>query len=642
MANLMRKVAKSRKSLISGGGFLFVLGFFLVALSVFLWKTQESRNLSQVYAQTESASRSYSRETEIRFNNIYNALNRLSNRGTPKEGTDADEWGKDAAFYIDSFMGIKSIAWVDKNLIIRRIEPLENNQTYINQKANEAFLDPSDVFLWVPLYKGTELGGFILGTIHLHTFISPVISDIKNIYMLQLSNEGKTVYISDNWKQPKDGYVVYQTITLQNTAVLNLTFAPTNKYLNSEIVNAQKTLWVSLLFSFITVLAVYFAQNYNALSKLNESRYRELLEDVQLVAVLLDTSGRITFCNDYLLTLIGWKREEVLGQDWFEHFVPSDREQIQKEFLAALPKGTIPAQTESLIITRTGEQRWVMFNNTLLRDTRGMVVGTASLGEDITERKQLEQALKEINLHLEDQVEDRTRELRDAQEQLVRQERLAMLGQVAGSIGHELRNPLGVISNVVYLLKLSQPDADSKHMEYLDIIENETRTSVKIITDLLDFARIKSINRESASILPLVHQTLDRYPAPPSVDVALDIASDVQPVFADPQHVIQVLGNLVTNAFQAMPDGGKLTICAAAEGEMIKIAVRDTGVGIPYENISKLFEPLFTTKFKGIGLGLAVSKKLIEANGGRIEAASEPGYGSTFTVFLPAQDDASG
>jgi signal transduction histidine kinase len=125
------------------------------------------------------------------------------------------------------------------------------------------------------------------------------------------------------------------------------------------------------------------------------------------------------------------------------------------------------------------------------------------------------------------------------------------------------------------------------------------------------------------------------------VEVQLDLPADLPPVYADPRQVVQVLGNLVTNACRAIssPDGapqaGKLTLTASLHGDMIAIAVQDTGVGIPPENMGKLFEPLFTTKTKGIGLGLAVSQKLTEANGGRIEARSQPGQGSTFTVYLP-------
>jgi signal transduction histidine kinase len=274
----------------------------------------------------------------------------------------------------------------------------------------------------------------------------------------------------------------------------------------------------------------------------------------------------------------------------------------------------------------------------------------------IEDQKQAEEEILRLNAELEQRVEERTRELRAAQEQLVRQERLATLGQVAGSIGHELRNPLGVISNAVYYLKISQPEASDKVKEYLDILEKETRASDKIITDLLDFTRIKPLDREPAAVSELIHQTLKRYPAPRAVQVALEIPAGLPRVYADPQHVMQVLGNLVVNAYQAMerqaPLGGtsplreqagstgtlanrKLTVSAAAQGDMMILAVQDTGSGILPENMNKLFEPLFTTKARGIGLGLAVSKKLVEANGGRIEVQSDPGKGSVFTIYLP-------
>jgi len=251
--------------------------------------------------------------------------------------------------------------------------------------------------------------------------------------------------------------------------------------------------------------------------------------------------------------------------------------------------------------------------------------------------KTAEQALKKYSEHLEDVVSERTRELRDMQEHLLRQEKLAVLGQMAGSVGHELRNPLAVISNAVYLLKQILPEANEKVKEYLSIIQNETRTSDKIITDLLNFARVISVERESFSVPKLVQRTLERFPPPDSVLVSLDFPKDLPNAFADPSQVEQVLGNLVLNACQAMATGGKLTISAQKEKEMLAIAVQDTGAGISPENMGKLFEPLFTTKTKGIGLGLAVSQKLADANSGRIEVESQPGQGSTFTVYLPVK-----
>ena len=261
---------------------------------------------------------------------------------------------------------------------------------------------------------------------------------------------------------------------------------------------------------------------------------------------------------------------------------------------------------------------------------------------NISKRKQAEQKLAQYSEHLEKMVAERTRELTDAQEKLVRHEKLAVLGQLAGSVGHELRNPLGVINSGVYYLKLVQPDADDKVRQCHAKIEQEVRNAEKIINDLLDFARVKSVDREAISVSELVQRVLERYPAPLPVVLSLDLSPCLPKIFADARHMEQVLGNLVLNACQAMPKGGQLSVISeqlSVDGvPWVQIAVKDTGVGIPPENMQKLFEPLFTTKSKGIGLGLPISQKLAEANGGRIEVESEIGKGSTFTVYLPAQD----
>ncbi len=182
--------------------------------------------------------------------------------------------------------------------------------------------------------------------------------------------------------------------------------------------------------------------------------------------------------------------------------------------------------------------------------------------------------------------------------------------------------------------------------EYLGIIQAETRTAERIISDLLDFARIKSVDVEPVSVSELVERVIERYPAPNAVNVRLEIPEDLSMLYVDPRQMEQVLGNLFVNACQAMcvggdSTGGELRITAHQEQKMIAIAMKDTGAGIPPENLEKIFEPLFTTKAKGIGLGLAVSQKLAEANGGRIEVQSgqslqgEPGLGATFTLYLP-------
>ena len=225
-------------------------------------------------------------------------------------------------------------------------------------------------------------------------------------------------------------------------------------------------------------------------------------------------------------------------------------------------------------------------------------------------------------------VEDRTRDLREVQERLMRQERLATLGQLAGSIAHELRNPLGVISNATAFLNMVLPNADSKIKEYLDIIEAETQTSEKIIADLLDFTRMQVAEKQPVVVASMIERAISRNPVPANIEVIRKIPRDLPEISVNRSQIEQVIGNLLQNACQAMQNGGVLEISAekhpnSADGkEFVRIQITDSGEGISAENLPKIFEPLFTTKAKGIGLGLPICQKYIEANGGRITATS--------------------
>jgi len=209
-----------------------------------------------------------------------------------------------------------------------------------------------------------------------------------------------------------------------------------------------------------------------------------------------------------------------------------------------------------------------------------------------------------------------------------------------------LRNPMGVISNAVYYLNIVLSDADETTREYLGIISSEIRNAEKIVSGLLDLSRSRPAKQEEVAVSALVAQVLQKQPPPENVKVTTEMPADLPSVFIDPGQIAQVLINLVTNACQAMPEGGKLIITAdesTAEDSIgnpkseIRIHISDSGCGIPEETMTKLFEPLFTTKARGIGLGLSVSRNLAEVNGGSIEVVSEVGKGSTFTVTLPTR-----
>lgn len=244
--------------------------------------------------------------------------------------------------------------------------------------------------------------------------------------------------------------------------------------------------------------------------------------------------------------------------------------------------------------------------------------------------------LESYSRDLERTVEERTRELEEAQEELVRKGKLAVLGELSGGVGHELRNPLGVIANAVYYLKTVQPTADDKVKEYLEMIAAEVRNAEGIVTDLLDFSRSREPERGEVPVASVVDQVLARRPPPDGVEVEARVDAELPPALADERHLGQVLRNLVHNAYQAMPDGGNLCISAEKNGDAaVCIRVADTGAGIPAETIDKIFEPLFTTKARGIGLGLSVTRKLVEVNRGKITVESHAGEGTAFAVVLP-------
>lgn len=261
------------------------------------------------------------------------------------------------------------------------------------------------------------------------------------------------------------------------------------------------------------------------------------------------------------------------------------------------------------------------------------------LRTEISERREAEEEVRRLNSELELKVEERTRQLQDAHDELVRKEKLAVIGQLAGSVGHEIRNPLGVMSNAVYYLKTVLTGADETTKEYLDIIKKEIENSQRIITDLLDFARTKTPQLQPVAVRGLVEQSLGACAVPHNIAVSIDVPETLPRIKADPMQMGQVIVNLITNAVQAMPKGGSITVSGAedASAGAVRIGVADTGEGISRENMRRLFQPLFTTKPRGIGLGLVICKNLVEASGGKIEVESEPGTGTTFTAILPVE-----
>jgi signal transduction histidine kinase len=227
-------------------------------------------------------------------------------------------------------------------------------------------------------------------------------------------------------------------------------------------------------------------------------------------------------------------------------------------------------------------------------------------------------------------------ELSDTQARLVFQERLAAIGQVAAAVGHELRNPLGVLTNSLYLIRTALPSGDTERIErHLATADREIGAAVVIVEGLLDFARQSEPDPEVFGLDDLVDESLSVAVPPAGIEVARRGLDEVGGVRADRQQLRQVLLNLLTNAYAAMDGRGILTIEAVPGADGVEIRVADTGTGMDEETVNHIFDPFYTRKAKGIGLGLAVSRRIVEAHGGTIAARSAPGEGTTFVIGLP-------
>ena len=219
---------------------------------------------------------------------------------------------------------------------------------------------------------------------------------------------------------------------------------------------------------------------------------------------------------------------------------------------------------------------------------------------------------------------------------LQRSERLATLGQVAGGVAHELRNPLNVVKTSVYYLLNARNPTPEKKAEHLHRIERHVTLADNVISALSSFARMPVPDLRPIAVESLVREALEINPPGDEVEVALESLPGLPHVLGDGDQLRIALGNLIRNARDAMPQGGRLTIRGCAVDGAVEVSVIDTGLGIEAKDLARIMEPLYSTKARGLGLGLAIARSIVEKNQGSLRVASEPGRGSTFTIRLTA------
>ena len=383
----------------------------------------------------------------------------------------------------------------------------------------------------------------------------------------------------------------------------------------------------------------------------SERRWRSLLENVRLVVVGLDNHGKVEYVNPCFLDLVGYTKEEIIGKDWFETFLPSHlRHRGQNNFLELLEQEFYNIHNQSIILTKTGEEKVIAWNNTLLQDLHGYVIGTLSIGEDITERQVIER----------------------------------MKDEFISVVSHELRTPLTSIHGALNLLSSGLVNTDSdKGRRVIEIAAESAERLVRLVNDILELERLESgkisLSKQTCNAAELMRQATDMMQVMANrAGITLSISPQVIQLEVDPDRIIQVLTNLLGNAIkfssqgstvwltvelQEAPNSGFAVHCLpnserhrAREREFtpsssrsyfrdkpkqIVFQIRDQGRGIPADKLESIFERFHqvdasdSRKKGGTGLGLAICRSIVQQHGGRIWVESTLGEGSSFCFTLP-------
>lgn len=402
---------------------------------------------------------------------------------------------------------------------------------------------------------------------------------------------------------------------------------------------------------------------YNEKENLAESqrRFSDLMQRVKLLTIMLDEKGNIVFCNPYLLKLTQYTQEEILGRNWFDLFIPQPIvEHVKEVFHSVMNGNEFSYNYENEILTKDGHVLNISWNNTLLFDANKKIIGTASIGENITQRKLDEILLKEKSDEIEAQNEEYMQineelshvnaELQRAKEKAEESDRLKTA--FLQNMSHEIRTPMNAIMGFSGLLADNFNDRN-KLQKFSRIIGQRCNDLLDIINDILDIAKIESgqlpVNNEECDLKELFTELsaffieYQNRVGKEHIKFTLHAFKETEynVIFTDKVKLKQIFINLISNAFKFTNTGSIIGGCILDENKKAIFYVSDTGIGIPLDKQQIIYErfaqlqngPGINTG--GTGLGLSIVKGLVSLLGGEIFLKSEPGKGSTFSFSFP-------
>jgi PAS domain S-box-containing protein len=322
----------------------------------------------------------------------------------------------------------------------------------------------------------------------------------------------------------------------------------------------------------------------------------------------------LTYVSESVVTMLGFEPKDFVGHPefWDRHVPSEDARYVRSEVPLLWKKGQ--HTLEYRFLHKDGTYRWIRQEARVVRDADGRPIEISGYWTDVTERKRLE-------------------------EELGKSQRLAAIGELAGMVGHDLRNPLQGIMGVTYDLRTKERSRLGKEGKgMLDLIEEAVRRCDKIITDLQEYSTEIRLELHQSDAKSITNDVLESLKIPRNIHV-VNSARNQPKIMLDTDRMRRVLLNLIRNAVDAMPNGGTLTIASKQAKQNLQIVIKDTGEGMAPETVAKLWNPLFTTKARGMGFGLPVAKRFVKAHGGSISIETKLGKGSTFTVMLPIKTD---